>query len=111
MNALQLMNFGARKLKENKITSVIHYAALKSVEDSIIDPIKYYETNVSGTISLLNAMKETNNPTNVHLILNFSVFITLFLTGIFLKLDNIDLVKYIIGVIFILIGLYYIRES
>ena len=47
-------------IKENQISSVIHFAALKSVEDSIFDPIKYYETNVSGTISLLNAMKKTD---------------------------------------------------
>ena len=78
----------------------------------------YYEillfmfiTLVISRILIYYAMKETNNPTNVHLILNFSVFFTLFLTGIFLKLDNIDLVKYIIGVIFILFGLYFIRES
>ena len=56
-------------------------------------------------------MRETNNPSNVHLILNLSVFVTLLLTGIFLKLDNIDLSQYIIGVSFILIGLYFIRES
>lgn len=42
------------------ISSVLHFAALKSVEDSLFEPIKYYETNISGTISLLNAMKKTN---------------------------------------------------
>ncbi len=46
-------------IKENKITSVIHFAALKSVSDSILKPLEYYEVNVNGTISLLNAMKIT----------------------------------------------------
>jgi len=46
-------------IKENKITSVIHFAALKSVADSIINPLEYYEVNVNGTISLLKAMKIT----------------------------------------------------
>ena len=43
-------------IKENKVTSVIHFAALKSVSDSIIRPLEYYEVNVKGTISLLKAM-------------------------------------------------------
>jgi len=46
-------------IKENKITSVIHFAALKSVSDSIFKPLEYYEVNVNGTISLLKAMKLT----------------------------------------------------
>ena len=43
-------------IKENKVTSVIHFAALKSVSDSIMRPLEYYEVNVKGTISLLKAM-------------------------------------------------------
>lgn len=46
-------------IKENKVTSVIHFAALKSVSDSNINPLEYYEINVNGTISLLRAMKST----------------------------------------------------
>ena len=38
----------------------MHFAALKSVEDSIFSPTEYYETNISGTISILNAMKIAN---------------------------------------------------
>lgn len=52
-----------QKLKEiiiqNKITSVIHFAALKSVSDSLIKPLEYYDVNVVGTLSLLSAMKST----------------------------------------------------
>ncbi len=43
---------------ENKIESVIHFAGLKSVEDSIKDPIKYYLNNVVATLSLFEVMKE-----------------------------------------------------
>lgn len=46
-------------IEKNKITSVIHFAALKSVSDSIRFPLEYYEVNVNGTISLLSAMKQT----------------------------------------------------
>ncbi len=41
----------------NKISSVVHFAALKYIEDSVKNPIEYYDVNVSGTISLLKAMK------------------------------------------------------
>ena len=44
-------------IKTNQISSVIHFAAVKSIQDSVDDPLKYYDINVSGTISLLNAMK------------------------------------------------------
>ena len=46
-----------KKLVENKkITSVIHFAALKSVSESDQFPLKYWDTNVCGTISLLKVM-------------------------------------------------------
>jgi UDP-glucose 4-epimerase len=35
------------------ISSVIHLAALKSVGDSMMDPLRCYDNNVSGSISLL----------------------------------------------------------
>ena len=46
-------------IAENKISSVIHFAGLKSTADSLLYPLKYYDVNVLGTISLLNAMKVT----------------------------------------------------
>ena len=33
-------------IKENNVISVIHFAALKSVPDSIIKPLEYYKINV-----------------------------------------------------------------
>ncbi len=41
----------------NNITSVIHFAALKSIEDSVTNPLQYYNVNVAGTLSLLKAME------------------------------------------------------
>jgi len=52
-----------QKLKEiiilNKITAVIHFAALKSISESIVNPLEYYDVNVVGTLSLLSAMRST----------------------------------------------------
>jgi UDP-glucose 4-epimerase len=38
------------------VDSVIHLAAKKSVEESVKEPLKYYENNFSGTLNLLAAM-------------------------------------------------------
>ena len=38
------------------IDAVIHLAAKKAVEESVKDPLKYYENNVGGTLNLLGAM-------------------------------------------------------
>jgi len=42
------------------IDSVIHFAGLKSVGESVNDPLRYYDNNVNGTLVLLQAMKENN---------------------------------------------------
>jgi UDP-glucose 4-epimerase len=44
----------------NKIDAVIHFAGLKSVNESIAFPLHYFENNVSGTVVLLKAMQEAN---------------------------------------------------
>lgn len=41
-----------------KIDSVIHFAGLKAVGESVAKPLLYYKNNVSGTISLCEAMIE-----------------------------------------------------
>lgn len=45
---------------ENKIDSVIHFAGLKGVGESVEIPLEYYDNNVYGTIKLLKAMKKFN---------------------------------------------------
>jgi len=40
----------------DEIDSVIHLAAKKAVEESVSNPLKYYEHNVGGTLNILAAM-------------------------------------------------------
>ncbi|MGF6991418.1 UDP-glucose 4-epimerase [Lachnospiraceae bacterium PM6-15] len=40
------------------IDSVIHFAGLKSVGESVQKPLAYYQNNITGTIILLEVMKE-----------------------------------------------------
>ena len=40
--------------------AVIHFAALKAVGESCRIPLKYYENNISGTVSLLKVMDKHN---------------------------------------------------
>jgi UDP-glucose 4-epimerase len=47
----------ARVLREHRIEAVMHFAALASVPDSIVDPEAYYRVNVIGTKSVLDAMR------------------------------------------------------
>jgi UDP-glucose 4-epimerase len=42
--------------KTFKPEAVIHFAGLKAVGESVADPLKYYDVNVGGSISLLAAM-------------------------------------------------------
>ncbi len=48
--------FEAKKKEGNPISSVIHFAGLKSIEESIKSPLKYWETNIESTLSLLSVM-------------------------------------------------------
>ena len=43
-------------LSVNKIDAIIHFAAFSQVAESVKNPGKYYQNNVSGTINLLNSM-------------------------------------------------------
>ncbi|EGX51746.1 hypothetical protein AOL_s00043g765 [Orbilia oligospora ATCC 24927] len=43
-----------------KVNDVIHFAALKSVGESVSQPLNYYRTNVGGLINLLELMKQYN---------------------------------------------------
>jgi len=52
-------NLLQKTIKKHKVSKVIHFAGLKAVSESVVDPTKYYKNNVSGTISLLEAMTIT----------------------------------------------------
>ncbi|KAI9733674.1 MAG: hypothetical protein M1834_003276 [Cirrosporium novae-zelandiae] len=42
--------------RRSKITGVIHFAAFKSVEESIANPLRYYSNNVCGMVDLLGLL-------------------------------------------------------
>ncbi len=48
----------ARLLAQHQIDCVMHFAALAYVGESVREPLSYYENNTSGTISLLQAMRQ-----------------------------------------------------
>lgn len=39
-----------------RISSVIHFAGLKAVGESVLEPLRYYENNIGGSISLFRVM-------------------------------------------------------
>jgi UDP-glucose 4-epimerase len=43
-------------LKRHRVSAVMHFAAWLSVSDSVKDPAGYYQNNVLGTLSVLDAM-------------------------------------------------------
>jgi len=46
-----------RLFADEAIAGVIHFAGLKAVGDSVAQPLTYYDNNVFGTVTLLQAMK------------------------------------------------------
>jgi len=44
----------------SKIAGVIHFAAYKSVEESISSPLRYYQNNVCGLVDFLDVLDEFN---------------------------------------------------
>jgi len=48
--------------KHNDLDGVIHFAAYKSVSESVKNPLKYYDNNVLGFINLYNLIKERKIP-------------------------------------------------
>lgn len=46
--------------EENKIDSVINFAGYKAVGESVREPLKYYDNNLFGAITLLEVMKKYN---------------------------------------------------
>ena len=47
-----------RTFAQHDIVAVMHFAASTLVGESVADPQKYYRNNVTGTLSLLEAMRE-----------------------------------------------------
>ena len=47
-----------RVINQYKVESVIHFAALKAVGESVLKPLGYYRNNVGGSIVLLEEMQK-----------------------------------------------------
>ena len=77
-----------KTLKQHQIESVIHFAGLKAVGESVEKPIEYYDNNIGGTISLLKAMEAVHVGTLV-----FSSSATVYGEPQYLPLDEEHLVS------------------
>ncbi len=52
---------GMKKIfDENDIDTVIHFAGLKAVGESVEKPIEYYHNNITGTLNLIDEMRAHN---------------------------------------------------
>ena len=51
--------------EQHPVTAVMHFAGLKAVGESMQMPLGYYDNNVSGTVYLLEAMRQANVKTMV----------------------------------------------
>ena len=54
-----------RLMQAHKIEAVIHFAGLKAVGESTTVPVHYYDNNVGGTITLIQAMESAGVKTMV----------------------------------------------
>ncbi|MCI5895894.1 MAG: UDP-glucose 4-epimerase GalE [Candidatus Aphodousia sp.] len=45
-------------LKKHHIEAVVHFAGLKAVGESVEKPLEYYDNNITGTLTLLRAMRD-----------------------------------------------------
>ena len=57
--------FKASENEAKPINGVIHFAGLKSVAESVINPLKYWENNLVGSFNLIKSMSENNCTTIV----------------------------------------------
>ena len=58
--ALSSANGLIRAFKEYKIGGIIHFAAFKAVGESVTNPLKYYDNNLSNSVTLLKAADLAN---------------------------------------------------
>lgn len=55
----------ARQLRDRRVDAVIHFAALKRVDESIEHPGLYYRVNLSSTLAVIDAMRDAAVPSLV----------------------------------------------
>jgi UDP-glucose 4-epimerase len=69
--------------RDHKIEAVIHFAGFKAVAESVKNPLDYFNNNVCGTITLLQAMQSLNIKTII-----FSSSATIYGDPQYLPLDE-----------------------
>jgi len=52
--------FLTQLLNSHKVDSVLHFAGLKAVGESVSQPLRYYDNNVQGSLCLLRAMQASS---------------------------------------------------
>ena len=57
--------FKKSEAQNRPINGVIHFAGLKAVAESVINPLKYWENNLIGSFNLIDSMQENNCKTIV----------------------------------------------
>lgn len=62
VNCCDKVAFSALLKKEGTINGIIHFAAYKSVNESVSIPLKYYKNNINSLIVMLECMTENNIP-------------------------------------------------
>jgi UDP-glucose 4-epimerase len=55
----------SKVIQDYQVDAVIHFAGLKAVSESVAEPLKYFDNNVGGTISLLEAIRASDVKTIV----------------------------------------------
>jgi UDP-glucose 4-epimerase len=58
--AAPLVTEFSSNIENGKIHSVIHFAALKAVGESVSKPLQYYQNNIGGLLNLLDVMSTYN---------------------------------------------------
>lgn len=93
----------------------IHLFSLKllSSHENYYNEIMFFmiATLLISRVLIYYAMSETDNPTNVHIILSLSVFVTFILSNIFFHSVKLNTYSYMSGIILIIFGLYLVRIS
>ena len=92
-----------------------HLFAIKliSVKKEWFYPLMFFiiVTMLASRFYIYEAMRRISNPTLVHLILNMSVFVTFFASVYFLKLKDFDYRIFLLGIVFIVLGISCIQYS
>jgi UDP-glucose 4-epimerase len=48
----------SKTFREYKVEALMHFAGLKAVGESVQDPLRYFDNNVGGSLSLIRAMQQ-----------------------------------------------------